>query len=124
MKQIRRGLRALWYWLPVIWRWNDWDYRYSLEVFEHSLKALYAFLSSDRAVALQRSKDLHNLRVLLLLLRRFNDGNYYEKCRKIDPYQDEFGTVDRDYLDWRYLEDQDWRMIWEQVTRYMRCWWD
>jgi hypothetical protein len=39
-RNIKRGIRSLIYWLPVIWENNWWDYDYMLDLIEHQLKLM------------------------------------------------------------------------------------
>ncbi len=37
---IRRGLRNLWYWLPIIWNDRPWDYVFLLIVMKHKIQQM------------------------------------------------------------------------------------
>lgn len=38
MRNIINGIKNIWYWLPVIWKWRPWDYVFLLQVMIHALK--------------------------------------------------------------------------------------
>jgi hypothetical protein len=40
VREFIRGLRSLWYWLPVIWKDRSWDYVYLLIVMKHKIEQM------------------------------------------------------------------------------------
>lgn len=121
---IVEGLRSLFYWLPVIWKDRNWDYQFTLNVLEHSLRRLYKFLNGPDCAAWQPKSRIRQLRVCLLLLERMR-GCYIDKAGKTEPRY----VVGGMYADWnsddcRYLEEQDWKYLWGLLEKYMRNWWD
>jgi hypothetical protein len=58
---LKYGIRNLCRWLPIIWRDRDWDHGYLSRMLEFKLHNMHDYLSSDRTVALHRSRELANL---------------------------------------------------------------
>lgn len=128
MRKIIQGIKSLWYWLPIIWKWDVYDYHFTLMVFHHSLKGLYKFLASGGCQAIHNPKKIQRLKVTLLLLERVLKDNYHDLCRDLDePYylsEQEFFLIEKNYDDWHYLAKQDWHTLWEYIEKYMQVWWD
>ena len=124
LRTLYHNICSLIYWFPVIWRDRDFDYQFTLDIMEHSLRRLYKFLSGPSAVAMQHKSHMQHLHVCLLLLERMK-GSYIDKVRKTEPRH----IVGNLYADWNlddveYLEEQDWQYLWELLSKYMRTWWD
>src|SRR6056300_1281027 len=35
LKTINRGIKSIWYWLPIIWKDRNWDSHYIFEIMKH-----------------------------------------------------------------------------------------
>jgi hypothetical protein len=40
----KRGIKNLWYWLPVIWKDRNWDHQFIFDILSHKLKAQSAYI--------------------------------------------------------------------------------
>ena len=47
INEVKRGVGNLIYFLPVIWKFRDWDFGYSYDVFNHALKRLQGGLAES-----------------------------------------------------------------------------
>lgn len=87
-RNLKQGIKNLWYWLPVIWKDRDWDHHYIYEVLKHKLKAQANYISNkDRHTRAQR--DARNMKICANLIQICQD----------DTYQME-------YMD--YIKDRSW----------------
>ena len=122
-----QGIRSILYWLPVIWRDRDWDYAFSLWVFQHSLKRLRACIDRNRR-HVGDEKRVKEMTVAILLLDRLLDGDYSVRCRPLpEPrylWEGSTHTITWNVDDWHYLEDQDWNYLFAHLCKHMRGWWD
>lgn len=108
---IRNGLIAVRYWLPVIWRWRSWDWEYSLEVFIHSLRAL------DKAISkgphLSREKDSRRLRETIELLDRIRKDEFISTTIDNTPMIEIHRKRDTYY----------WNRLNILLSKHMKGWW-
>jgi hypothetical protein len=76
-RNIKRGVRSLIHWLPVIWESNWWDYEYLLDLMEHQLK----LMSSDENKSYTVGWDDHKkeMRESLRLLDAFKNASCFEE---------------------------------------------
>jgi hypothetical protein len=69
-----QGLRSLWYWLPVIWKWRNWDWAYTVDVLIHSLEA-----QREQEVRYKRhacwARKAKDLSITIEALRRLRNEN-------------------------------------------------
>ena len=53
------GVKNIIYWLPVIWKDRNWDYRYIYTILEHKLKAQSDYIGRmDRHVTAKRDAEV------------------------------------------------------------------
>ena len=64
------------YFLPIIWKGYDFDYRYSIELFQHQLKRQADYLESDRAVRMVSEDKAKRIRTAIELLDKVYDEEY------------------------------------------------
>jgi len=46
-RDIKRGVKSLWYWLPLMWKNNWWDFEYMLDIMEHQIKLMESHWVKD-----------------------------------------------------------------------------
>lgn len=87
-RNLKQGVKNLWYWFPIIWKDRDWDQHYIFEVLKHKLKAQAKYIGDiDRHSSAQQDARRMNICIKLI-----------ELC------QDE--TYTREYRD--YVRDRSW----------------
>jgi len=75
-----RGIRNIFYYLPVVWRDRDWDHSYILELLRHKLKSVEAGIVSGRLSMGLSERHRQEIRRTVLLLDRIIADNYHENA--------------------------------------------
>jgi hypothetical protein len=147
--KIKRGIRNLWKWLPIIWKDEDFDYHYIYIALHFKLKNTYDFLTSKKAWGVHNSNHLKKLKICINLLKRIIDDHYMyfaiSEFRHYDLDRDIFeGAIKLDNGNWRlremteterkeflkynahcdYLLLQDKEMLFDTLKKYIMNWWD
>lgn len=85
-RNLKQGLKNLWYWFPVIWKDRNWDQHYIYEVLKHKLKAQAKYIGdNDRHTRAQQ--DSHRMMICTKLIQLCQDNTYeieylnYEKSK-------------------------------------------
>lgn len=114
MKTLKKIKRVLDF-LPIIWRGNDWDYYYTIELFQFQIKRLERSIRNGSHENASHYADRAKLAVELL--DRFNNDYY------IDAYMDNF-QHDEKLLD-EAIKQQDKcdAITWKLIARNIRYWW-
>ncbi len=71
-RNIKRGVKSLIYWLPIIWQSNWWDFGYLLDLMEHQIKRMRN--NWDDAHYVDSEKEKKQMEDTLKLLDQFNDS--------------------------------------------------
>jgi len=88
IKEFIRGIKNLWYWLPVIWKDRNWDHQYIFDILSHKLKAQSEYIGG---------RDIHQ--------NAKRDAEVMMTCvRLIEKVQDEFYSSE--YMD--YHKTKNW----------------
>lgn len=70
-----RGLKSIWYWLPVVWKDRHWDSHYIYEVLKHKLKAQSEYIGR-RDLHTRAQQDARNMRWCVSLIQKEQDEFY------------------------------------------------
>lgn len=140
MRRIRKLLRfikRLWAYLPVIWDDEDWDYMYLLRLVQFKVGRMRSHIKSCRAASpgysqyQSRNKTLRRMSIVENLIGRLEAGEYcqYEHDEWSKNFVDanEFDSKYKlQQIIWHaeYLENRDWYMVWDIISKYARRWWD
>ena len=62
--------------LPIIWKGYDFDYRYSIDLFKHSLKRQADFMESDYAHTMSAPRHAKEIRTFIKLLDKVYEEEY------------------------------------------------
>jgi len=74
-RNIKHGIKNLWYWFPIIWSDRNWDSHYTLEILKHKLTAQSDYIEhADRHTRAQY--DARNMRICISLIDKVNDETY------------------------------------------------
>lgn len=85
MRKLLKRIERLFYFLPIIWKGYDWDYRYAVELFQHQLKRTSNFLDSDKAYSADAKNSARRIRTAIDLLEKVYDEDYgFEYSKKIE----------------------------------------
>lgn len=97
-RNIKRGVKSLIYWLPIIWKSNWWDFGYLMDLMEHQLKLMRD--NWDDACYVNSEKEKQQIVETLKLLEAFND------------------------CDFDFESEQLWFEEFINSLKVMRRWWD
>ena len=87
-RNIKRGVKSVIYWFPIIWENNWWDYGYLLDMMNHQIKLMESHWVTDTChVGDEKIKKQMN--DVLYALQRLIKDDYYSNTSK-------FG--DKDYI--------------------------
>lgn len=126
-------VKNVWRFRKVLWDHQWWDYRFTLNMFEHSLRIMEKGMSEKGIEADEtREPKIKAMKRAIELLRNNRYDNYIERAEgelgKLvfhDFYVDESGKlVDNDTLDEKQhnrkvfqraqeIEDKEWKELWE-----------
>lgn len=114
-KNLKQGLKNLWYWLPIIWKDRNWDQHYIYEVLKHKLKAQAKYIGdSDRHTRAQQ--DARRMKICVKLIEKIQDDFYqieyadYAKDKHwFEPCKDKEG-----YSEWKSEN------VWETYEEYFK----
>jgi hypothetical protein len=72
---IKRGIKSVWYWLPIIWKDRHWDSHYIFEIMKHKLSAQAEYIGGrDRHTRAQQ--DARRMRLCVKLMGLVQDEFY------------------------------------------------
>ena len=152
--RIFRKLKRLIAFIPVIWKSEDYDYRYALDIFKFQLLRLADYIESqDRYVG--NKNDVARIRTVCRLMDKVYDEEYATQYQDIleAMYGDEVlnfnfeenekGTYNMtyEYEKWENAEEIDQikgelfqmsqekqerahRLLWQLIEKDIRKWWD
>src|SRR6056300_1449064 len=105
--------------LPMIWSGNDWDYLYSLDLFQKQLERTATYLESDMAVTQNAKIQAQKIRTALRLMDIIYDDTY------ITEFLDENDSKNREGFV-RVLKKQKraHKLLWDFIEHNIQKWWD
>lgn len=74
-KSFKTGIKNLWYWVPIIWKDRNWDYRYIFDILEHKLKAQAQYIGG-RGIHLSAERDAELMMTCVRLIEKVGDEWY------------------------------------------------
>ena len=83
--------------IPMIWKGYDFDYRYSIDLFQYQLKRTADFLESDQAVTMDANIRAKRIRTAVELLQKVYDEEY--GCEYQDKLKEMYGE---NVLEWSF----------------------
>lgn len=150
--RIFKKLKRLIDFIPVIWKSEDYDYRYALDIFKFQLLRLADYIESqERYVGYE--KDVARIRLVCRLMTKVYDEEYTTQYQDIlkAMYGDEvlnfkedergYSTLAYEYEKWDNAEEIDQikselfqmskekqerahRLLWQLIEKDIRKWWD
>ena len=122
IKQFIRRVKRTLDFLPMIWKGYDFDYRYSIELFQHQLKRTADFMESDQSMTMDAKIRAKRIRTAVELLQKVYDEEY--GCEYQDKLKEIYGEK---VLDWDFIEldvksDYDGEPLYELKWEYEK--WD
>ncbi len=104
-KDLKQGIKNLWYWLPVIWKDRNWDHDFIFDVLSHKLKAQASYIGKY-GLHLNNWKDERDMMICVRLIEKVKTEYYsseYQDYHKLktwfEPCKDKPG-----YSEWKSRE--------------------
>jgi len=101
----KRGIKNLWYWLPVIWKDRNWDHQFIFDILSHKLKAQSAYIGG-RDIHQNAKRDAEIMMTCVRLIEKVSSEWYsmeymdYHKTKHwFEPVSDKPG-----YSSWESRE--------------------
>jgi hypothetical protein len=88
--------------LPIIWKGFDFDYRYSLELFQKQLERQAKFFESGKAYISDAKNTASRIRTAIELIDKVYDDRY--EIEWVAKIEEQFGE---DALDWEFEDTGD-----------------
>jgi len=70
-----RGIKSIWYWLPIIWKDRHWDFDYIFEIMKHKIKAQSRYIG-ERDVHTRAKRDAEIMMTCVRLMEKVQDEFY------------------------------------------------
>ena len=93
----KRGIKNLWYWLPVIWKDRNWDSSFIFDILSHKLKAQAKYIG-DREIHVSAERDAEVMMTCVRLIERVQEEwynmeymDYYKEKHWFEPISDKPG---------------------------------
>jgi hypothetical protein len=95
IKSFLRKIKRTIEFLPHIWRGYDFDYRYSIDLFQYQLTRTAKYLESENVYSMSAKQDARRLRTIIELMKKVYDEEY--RLGYWDEMERIWGTSE---LDW------------------------
>lgn len=75
LRNIKTGIKSIWYWLPIIWKDRNWDHRYIFDMMRHKLEAQSKYIGS-RDIHTRAKRDAEVMMTCVRLMEKVQDEFY------------------------------------------------
>ena len=117
---IRRGIKNLINWFPIIWNDRDFDNYYIEIMMYEKLRNTYNFFVSENSVTNwdvpEQAKSLQALRICITILERKQNEFYIMLASDLDNIK-EVENI-------RKCEERDMKVFGKLFGKYLPYWWD
>lgn len=91
-----KKIKKLWHWLPIIWKDEDWDYVYFLEIMRHKLISMRGFFNSDQTVTLYSKNRAEEMEICIKILNRLIADEYHINTHIF--HNKKWGDIEIDFI--------------------------
>ena len=99
-KEIKTGIKNIWYWLPIIWKDRNWDSHYIFEIMMHKLKAQSKYIGS-RDIHTRAKRDAEVMMTCVRLMKLVQDETYSSEYSDYHKTKHWFEPADKEgYSTW------------------------
>lgn len=99
-KEIARGFKSIWYWLPIIWKDRNWDHSYIYKVLQHKLKAQSKYIG-DRGFHMNAERDAELMMTCVRLIDKVNEDWYAMEHIDYQKTKSWFEPAGEGYSTWK-----------------------
>lgn len=114
LRNIYKGFRNLWVWLPVVWRDRDWGWQFLAEIMTLKLLLMSAYFEKYGYV-LHSERYAKQTAICAFLLKRLADDDYWQMKK--------FGSV----ISWKQqnaIKKADIELCFKIMSKHLQEWWD
>jgi hypothetical protein len=90
-KELKRSIKNLWKWFPIIWKDRDWDHWYIYQIIEFKLRKQSDY-TSKVDIHTRAQEDARDMLICANLINKIKDGFYDSEY--IDYHESEFEFLD------------------------------
>jgi hypothetical protein len=117
-RAVRRYIRNLIKWSPILWSDRDFDYAYLLIIINKKLKMMEQFFLSDKTITKSAAKHGKQIRTARILTDRIIEDDYFNlSLFKSSNIKFKIKHAD-------YMKMQDLNYLNTILNKYMLGWWD
>ena len=103
-KHFKTGIKNLRYWLPIIWKDRNWDYRFIFDILAHKLKAQSTYIGG-RGIHVSAERDAEIMMTCVRLIEKVKDEYYGMECMDYHKTKHWFEPADKEgYSTWESKE--------------------
>ena len=114
-RNLKQGIRNLWYWAPVIYKDRNWDSNYIYEIIKHKLKSQALYIGvTDRHTSAQL--DSKRMIICSNLIQKLQDEFYQMEYSDYSEYKYWF----EDCKDQPGYSTWEKELIWEKYDEYFK----
>jgi len=117
---IKRGIKNLIRWFPIIWNDRDFDNYYIEVMMYEKLRNTYNFFVSENSITNwdvpEQSKSLQALKICVTILERKQNEYYIMVASNLDNI--------REVENIRKCEERDMKVFGKLFGKYLPYWWD
>ena len=90
VKKFFNKIKSLFEWLPIIWRNEDWDYAYFLDLLTFKLNRMEKYFSQSY-ITPQNQITTKQIKEILRLLKRVREDEYVEEVKAEFNFEEKYG---------------------------------
>ena len=99
-REIGRGFKNIWYWLPIIWKDRNWDSHYIFEIMMHKIKAQSKYIG-ERDIHTRAKRDAEVMMTCVRLMKLIDDDFYSSEYSDYHKTKHWFEPADKEgYSTW------------------------
>ena len=119
MKRFFRRVKRVIDFLPLIWKGDDYDYYYSIELFRYQLERTADYIE-ERGHLTNADDVVKEIRTATTLLENVYDEKYIEEITSYTNENDTWVELQRALK----KQDKAERIVWKFIGHNIRHWWD
>lgn len=95
LKTINRGIKSIWYWLPIIWKDRHYDSHYIFEIMKHKIKAQSKYIG-ERDIHTRAKRDAEVMMTCVRLIEKVQDEFYSSEYNDYHKTKHWFEPTDKE----------------------------
>lgn len=100
------------YFLPKIWAWRPWDYRYNIDLFAYGLKKQAQLLESEDCHIVEGPQKAREIRTTLKLIEKVYGQDSYE-VEWVDKIEEKWGEGITDFDFEEFDQSNHSKIVWK-----------